>query len=208
MRRRIVPADENRIARRPQPIRRHGAIARRRALGAGRARRRRATDRGSPNRRPSASCRRRGSTPTIVSPGLIDLQVNGGFGFEVGGDAAALRALAARLPSTGVTTFLPAVVSAARGGLPGGRGRARRGRARGSGAPPSAQACRASPRGAAARRRRARGRTIARRSRRRTPRSTTCSTSCWRAGAVRLMTLAPERPGALARHSAAASRPA
>jgi N-acetylglucosamine-6-phosphate deacetylase len=48
----------------------------------------------------------------IVSPGLIDLQCNGGFGFEVGGDAAALRSLAARLPSTGVTTFLPSVVSA------------------------------------------------------------------------------------------------
>lgn len=48
----------------------------------------------------------------IVSPGLIDLQCNGGFGFEVGGDAGALRGLAARLPSTGVTTFLPTVVSA------------------------------------------------------------------------------------------------
>jgi N-acetylglucosamine-6-phosphate deacetylase len=48
----------------------------------------------------------------IVSPGLIDLQCNGGFGFEVGGDAEALRGLAARLPSTGVTTFLPTVVSA------------------------------------------------------------------------------------------------
>jgi len=47
----------------------------------------------------------------IVSPGLVDLQVNGAFGLEVGGDAAALRALAARLPETGVTTFLPAVVS-------------------------------------------------------------------------------------------------
>jgi N-acetylglucosamine-6-phosphate deacetylase len=47
----------------------------------------------------------------IVSPGLIDLQVNGGFGVEVGGDAAALRALAGRLPSTGVTTFLPTAVS-------------------------------------------------------------------------------------------------
>ena len=48
----------------------------------------------------------------IVSPGLIDLQCNGAFGFEVGSDAEALRALAARLPSTGVTTFLPSVVSA------------------------------------------------------------------------------------------------
>jgi len=47
----------------------------------------------------------------LVSPGLVDLQVNGGFGLEVGGDASALRALAARLPSTGVTTFLPTAVS-------------------------------------------------------------------------------------------------
>src|ERR1700735_204854 len=48
----------------------------------------------------------------IVSPGLVDLQCNGGFGLEVGGDAGALRALAARLPSTGVTTFLPTAISA------------------------------------------------------------------------------------------------
>src|SRR4051794_24249327 len=48
----------------------------------------------------------------LVSPGLIDLQCNGGFGFEVGGDAGALRGLAARLPSTGGTTFLPTVGSA------------------------------------------------------------------------------------------------
>src|SRR5665213_2867231 len=48
----------------------------------------------------------------IVSPGLVDLQCNGGFGLEVGADAEALRALAARLPATGVTTFLPTAVSA------------------------------------------------------------------------------------------------
>jgi N-acetylglucosamine-6-phosphate deacetylase len=48
----------------------------------------------------------------IVSPGLVDLQCNGGFGLEVGGDPDALRALARRLPATGVTTFLPALVSA------------------------------------------------------------------------------------------------
>ena len=48
----------------------------------------------------------------IVSPGLVDLQCNGGFGLEVGADAEALRGLAAHLPSTGVTTFLPTVVSA------------------------------------------------------------------------------------------------
>ncbi len=48
----------------------------------------------------------------VVSPGLCDLQVNGGFGLEVGADAEALRVLAALLPTTGVTTFLPAIVSA------------------------------------------------------------------------------------------------
>src|ERR1700736_5275931 len=47
----------------------------------------------------------------IISPGLIDLQVNGGFGYEVGGDPAALAGLAAALPATGVTSFLPTLVS-------------------------------------------------------------------------------------------------
>ena len=47
----------------------------------------------------------------IVSPGLIDLQMNGGFGHEVGGDADALAGLAARLPETGVTSFLPTLTS-------------------------------------------------------------------------------------------------
>jgi N-acetylglucosamine-6-phosphate deacetylase len=47
----------------------------------------------------------------IVSPGLIDLQMNGGFGHEVGGDADALAGLAARLPQTGVTSFLPTLTS-------------------------------------------------------------------------------------------------
>src|SRR6185312_16209870 len=48
----------------------------------------------------------------VVSPGLVDLQCNGGFGLEVGGDPDALRELARRLPATGVTTFLPTLVSA------------------------------------------------------------------------------------------------
>jgi N-acetylglucosamine-6-phosphate deacetylase len=47
----------------------------------------------------------------IISPGFVDLQVNGAFGFEVDTDAAALRALAGRLPETGVTAFLPTLVS-------------------------------------------------------------------------------------------------
>lgn len=47
----------------------------------------------------------------IVAPGFIDLQVNGGFGVEVGADPAAIRTLAARLPETGVTAFLPTIVT-------------------------------------------------------------------------------------------------
>ncbi len=47
----------------------------------------------------------------FVAPGFIDLQINGGFGFEVGPDPADLRALAERLPETGVTAFLPTLVS-------------------------------------------------------------------------------------------------
>ena len=47
----------------------------------------------------------------IVSPGLIDLQINGAFGHDVGADAQALVALAAALPATGVTAFVPTLVS-------------------------------------------------------------------------------------------------
>jgi N-acetylglucosamine-6-phosphate deacetylase len=47
----------------------------------------------------------------IVSPGLLDLQVNGGFGVEVGDDPDAFRRMAAQLPATGVTGFLPTIVS-------------------------------------------------------------------------------------------------
>jgi N-acetylglucosamine-6-phosphate deacetylase len=49
----------------------------------------------------------------IVSPGLIDLQVNGGFGHEVADDPRALDALSAALLPSGVTTYLPTVVTAA-----------------------------------------------------------------------------------------------
>ena len=117
----------------------------------------------------------------IVSPGLVDLQVNGGFGLEVGGDGRALRALAARLPSTGVTTFLPTAVSSGAGGLPG-RSAPRWRDARGAAGRAHARAAPGGPAAVAG----ARGRSPrAARSRARARRSTTCSTTCWRAGAVR-----------------------
>jgi N-acetylglucosamine-6-phosphate deacetylase len=48
---------------------------------------------------------------SVVSPGFVDLQVNGGFGFEAGDDPEALRRLSAALPRTGVTAYLPTIVS-------------------------------------------------------------------------------------------------
>jgi N-acetylglucosamine-6-phosphate deacetylase len=47
----------------------------------------------------------------FVSPGFIDLQINGAFGQEVGADPAALARLAEKLPSVGVTSFLPTLIS-------------------------------------------------------------------------------------------------
>jgi N-acetylglucosamine-6-phosphate deacetylase len=49
----------------------------------------------------------------ILAPGLIDLQVNGFFGIDFG-DATAdeWRAVAQRLPETGVTAFLPTLITA------------------------------------------------------------------------------------------------
>lgn len=48
-----------------------------------------------------------------VSPGLLDWQVNGAYGADVAADPGALALLAARLPEQGVTAFLPTLVSAA-----------------------------------------------------------------------------------------------
>jgi len=47
----------------------------------------------------------------IVSAGFIDLQVNGGFGVEVSDSAEALVHLSRHLPASGVTAFLPTLVS-------------------------------------------------------------------------------------------------
>ncbi len=50
-------------------------------------------------------------TPGWIAPGFIDLQVNGGFGFDATTDGAAVAEIAARLPATGVTAFLPTLIS-------------------------------------------------------------------------------------------------
>lgn len=48
----------------------------------------------------------------LLSPGLVDVQVNGAGGFEVTGDDAALDAIEAALLAHGVTSWLPTVISA------------------------------------------------------------------------------------------------
>ncbi len=47
----------------------------------------------------------------LLCPGFVDLQINGAFGADVGSDPEAIRTLAARLPATGVTSFLPTMIS-------------------------------------------------------------------------------------------------
>jgi N-acetylglucosamine-6-phosphate deacetylase len=49
--------------------------------------------------------------PGLICPGFIDLQVNGAFGIDVGPDAEALAKLARELPKTGTTSFLPTAIS-------------------------------------------------------------------------------------------------
>ena len=48
----------------------------------------------------------------IISAGLIDLQVNGGNGAEIGDSTEAIDHVSAWLPGTGVTSWLPTVVTA------------------------------------------------------------------------------------------------
>jgi N-acetylglucosamine-6-phosphate deacetylase len=47
----------------------------------------------------------------LVAPGFIDLQINGSFGVEVEAGGSAVATLGERLPHHGVTSFLPTLVS-------------------------------------------------------------------------------------------------
>jgi len=54
---------------------------------------------------------RRRAVGGLIAPGFVDLQVNGAFGAEVGADAGALRTISRELPRTGVTAYLPTAIS-------------------------------------------------------------------------------------------------
>jgi N-acetylglucosamine-6-phosphate deacetylase len=47
----------------------------------------------------------------LLCPGFIDLQINGAFGADIGPDPDAIKTLVAKLPATGVTSFLPTLIS-------------------------------------------------------------------------------------------------
>lgn len=49
--------------------------------------------------------------PGLICPGFVEMQINGAFGADIGSDAEALRTIASRLPATGVTSFLPTLIS-------------------------------------------------------------------------------------------------
>src|ERR1700680_4178751 len=48
----------------------------------------------------------------LIAPGFIDLQVNGYGGYDAATGPAAIAAISAALPATGVTAFLPTLMSA------------------------------------------------------------------------------------------------
>lgn len=47
----------------------------------------------------------------VVSPGLIDIQINGGFGHDFTHDPTTIWAVGERLPELGVTSFVPTIVT-------------------------------------------------------------------------------------------------
>ncbi len=47
----------------------------------------------------------------IVAPGLIDVQINGGWGHDFTGDPTTIGHVAGHLPRTGVTAFVPTIVT-------------------------------------------------------------------------------------------------
>ncbi len=52
-----------------------------------------------------------GGPETTIAPGLIDLQVNGAFGHDFSDPAADVARISAGLPTTGVTSYLACVIS-------------------------------------------------------------------------------------------------
>ena len=54
------------------------------------------------------------ATGLVVSPGMVDLHINGGYGYDLQEDPGAVWDLGRELPRSGVTSFLPTIISAPR----------------------------------------------------------------------------------------------
>lgn len=54
------------------------------------------------------------ATGLLVLPGLIDLQINGGFGHDFTTNPGTIWKVGSRLPGSGVTAFLPTIISSSR----------------------------------------------------------------------------------------------
>jgi len=52
------------------------------------------------------------SDDLITAPGFVDIQINGGWGHDFTADPSSIWDVGRRLPATGVTTFLPTIVTA------------------------------------------------------------------------------------------------
>src|SRR5215210_8816571 len=52
---------------------------------------------------------------SLILPGFVDLQVNGAFGVDVASESSRLPELSEALLSTGVTSYLPTVISSPEG---------------------------------------------------------------------------------------------
>ncbi len=51
------------------------------------------------------------STDGAIFPGLIDVQVNGAYGYDFTNDASSVAEVSAKLPQTGVTGFVPTIIT-------------------------------------------------------------------------------------------------
>src|SRR4029077_16055465 len=65
---------------------------------------------GAPPRRPDEEVV--AAPGELIAPGYVDLQVNGFRGHDAAGGAADIASISEALPSTGVTSFLPTLISA------------------------------------------------------------------------------------------------
>jgi N-acetylglucosamine-6-phosphate deacetylase len=64
-------------------------------------------DRITPGRDPGADL----TTNGVIVPGFIDVQVNGAYGYDFTNDATSVAEVASKLPATGVTGYVPTIIT-------------------------------------------------------------------------------------------------